>query len=224
MRMNTNKEKLNFELVCVIVNDGLGSKLMKSAKKNGFKGGTITYGKGTANNRILEFLGLSDIRKEVIYLAADQSTAYEALEKINKEFEFHKPHHGIAYTTSLCSVYGSKNVDCHDLENKRGEDKQMYHVITIIVDKGKAEDVVRAAEKAGSKGGTIINGRGSGVHETSKVFAMEIELEKEIVLILSEVDRTEDIVTSIRKDLSLDEPGNGVIFVQDVNKTYGIVK
>lgn len=100
----------------------------------------------------------------------------------------------------------------------------MYQVITIIVDKGNAEDVVRAAEKAGSKGGTILNGRGSGVHETSKVFAMEIELEKEIVLILSEVEKTEAIISSIRKDLKIDEPGNGIIFVQDVNKTYGILK
>lgn len=222
--MNVNEKTLNLELVCMIVNDGLGSKLMKSAKRNGFSGGTITYGKGTANNRLLDYLGLSDIRKEIIYLAADQSTAYQALEGINKEFEFHKPNHGIVFTTSMCSVFGSKNVDCHHLENKRGANKQMYHVITIIVDKGNAEDVVRAAEKAGSKGGTILNGRGSGVHETSKVFAMEIELEKEIVLILSEVDRTDAIVSSIRKDLKIDEPGNGIIFVQDVNKTYGILK
>jgi len=222
--MNANGEILNLELVCVIVNDGLGSRLVKSAKRNGFSGGTITYGKGTANNRLLDYLGLSDIRKEIIYLAADQSTAYQALDKINKEFEFHKPNHGIAFTTSMCSVYGSKNVDCHQLENKRGANIQMYHVITVIVDKGNAEDVVRAAEKAGSKGGTILNGRGSGVHETSKVFAMEIELEKEIVLILSEVDRTEAVVSSIRKDLKIDEPGNGIIFVQDVNKTYGILK
>jgi len=222
--MNVNEKTLNLELVCMIVNDGLGSKLMKSAKRNGFSGGTITYGKGTANNRLLDYLGLSDIRKEIIYLAADQSTAYQALEGINKEFEFHKPNHGIVFTTSMCSVFGSKNVDCHNLEKKRGANKQMYHVITIIVDKGNAEDVVRAAEKAGSKGGTILNGRGSGVHETSKVFAMEIELEKEIVLILSEVDRTDAIVSSIRKDLKIDEPGNGIIFVQDVNKTYGILK
>lgn len=222
MEMKSNQN--NFELVCVIVNDGLGSKLMKSAKCHGFSGGTITFGKGTANNRLLDYLGLSDIRKEIIYLAAEQTTAYQALEKINKEFQFHKPNHGIVFTTSLCGVFGSKNVNCQNLEDRKGEDNPMYQVITIIVDKGNAEDVVRAAEKAGSKGGTILNGRGSGIHETSKVFAMEIELEKEIVLILSETNRTEAIVSSIRKDLKIDEPGNGIIFVQDVNKTYGILK
>lgn len=100
----------------------------------------------------------------------------------------------------------------------------MYHVITTIVDKGKAEDVIDAATKAGSKGGTIINARGSGIHETSKVFSMEIEPEKEIVIILSEADKTEAIVSSIKNELKIEEPGNGIIFVQDVNKTYGIYK
>lgn len=93
-----------------------------------------------------------------------------------------------------------------------------------IVDRVKAEDVIDAATKAGSKGGTIINGRGSGIHETKKLFLMDIEPEKEIVIILSEVDLTEAIVSSIRTHLRIDEPGNGIIFVQDVNKTYGIYK
>jgi nitrogen regulatory protein PII len=100
----------------------------------------------------------------------------------------------------------------------------MYHLITTIVDKGKAEDVINAATKAGSKGGTIINARGSGIHETSKLFSMDIEPEKEIVIILSEVDKTEEIVSSIRTNLKIDEPGNGIIYIQDVNKTYGIYK
>lgn len=72
------------------------------------------------------------------------------------------------------------------------------------------------------RGGTVINGRGSGIHETSKVFSMEIEPGKEIILILSESNRTNAIVTSIRKEMNIDEPGNGLIFVQDTNETYGL--
>ena len=100
----------------------------------------------------------------------------------------------------------------------------MYHAITTIVEKGKAEEVIEAATKAGSKGGTIINGRGSGIHETSKLFSMDIEPEKEIVLILSEAEMTQAIVSSIGERLKINEPGNGIIYVQDVNKTYGLYK
>lgn len=85
-----------------------------------------------------------------------------------------------------------------------------------MVDKGRAEDVIDAAAAAGSQGGTIINARGSGIHETSKLFSMEIEPEKEIVLILAEKQLTEPIVNSIREKMNIEEPGNGVIFMYTV--------
>ncbi|MDD3427693.1 MAG: P-II family nitrogen regulator, partial [Caldisericia bacterium] len=87
-------------------------------------------------------------------------------------------------------------------------------------DKGKAEEVIDAATKAGSKGGTIINGRWSGISETTKLFSMEIEPEKELVIILSESEMTDSIVLSIREKLRIDEPGNGIIYIQEVIKTY----
>ena len=51
---------------------------------------------------------------------------------------------------------------------------------------------------------------------------MEIEPEKEIVLILSETQLTDAITLSIKENLQIEEPGNGIIFVLDVDETYGI--
>ncbi|HPZ17826.1 MAG TPA: P-II family nitrogen regulator [Fervidobacterium sp.] len=206
------------------MNFGLGSKVVKSAKHHGFTGGTIALAKGTVSSRILNFIGLSDIRREVVCLLSDKSTVYQALEEMNKEFGFDKPNRGIAFTTTIRSVFGSKSIVFEDTKAERSEDKTMYNLITVIVDKGKAEEVIDAANKAGAKGGTIINARGSGIHESGKILSMEIEPEKEIVMILSERDMTESIVSAIREAIKIDEPGNGILFVQDVNKTYGIYK
>ncbi len=75
-----------------------------------------------------------------------------------------------------------------------------YEAIFTIVDRGVSDSVIDAATKAGSTGGTIIHGRGgSGTQETAKLFNLEIEPEKDIILILSKVDKTEDIVTSIEE-------------------------
>lgn len=222
--MGDKKDFLDIELICIIVNFGLGSKILKTAKNHGMHGGTITIAKGTVQNRIWEFIGLSDIRKEVLFMVADKETAYQALEILNTEYKFDKPNNGIAFTTTICAAAGTRNFKCDYAKSERSEDITMYQVITSIVDKGKAEDVIEAASKAGSKGGTIINGRGSGIHETSKLFSMDIEPEKEIVIILSEISMTEQIVTSIRETLNVDEPGNGIIYIQDTNKTYGIYK
>lgn len=51
---------------------------------------------------------------------------------------------------------------------------------------------------------------------------MDIEPEKEIVLILSEAESTQKIIDSINSELKIEEPGNGIIIVQNVSKTYGI--
>ncbi|MGI6502164.1 MAG: P-II family nitrogen regulator [Anaerostipes sp.] len=222
--MDSKSEAMEIELISVIVNLGMGSKILKTFKKYGICGGTIALGRGTANNRIWNYLGLSDIRKEIIYMVADKETAYRVLDIVNHEYNLDKPNHGIAFTTSICATMGMSNCKCDHIKIERGEDNTMYHVITTIVDKGKAEDVIEAAITAGSKGGTIINGRGSGIHETSKLFSMEIEPEKEIVIIVSEVDMTESIISAIREKLKIDEHGKGIIYVQDTNKTYGIFK
>lgn len=212
----------------MIINDGLGSKIIREAKQLGISGASVTLAKGTMNNKVLNFLGLSDIKKEVVFMVADKPTADNALEKITDDFKIDKPNNGIAFTTSICSTFGTHNMnnkkDKKENQNERGANNIMYHAITIIVDRGKAEKVIDAATKAGSKGGTIMNGRGSGIHETSTLFSMEIEPQKEIVLILSERDQTETIVSSIRNELKIDEPGKGIVYVQNVNKAYGLYK
>ena len=211
-----------FELIYVIVNYGMGSKVLHKAKENGIQGGTIFLGKGTINNSLLNFFSFYDEKKEIVLMGTDSNTAKHALVKLNKKFKFEKENHGIVFTTSACEIVGSrccKSEGCKELE---GANTAMYQIIITIVNRGKAEEVIEAAQAAGSKGGTIINARGSGINETSKLFNMDIEPEKEMVIILSKNDVTESIVSSIRTKLEIDKPGNGIIFIQDVKNTYGI--
>lgn len=215
-----NVEEL--ELICIISNFGLASKILNVAKHFGIKGGTVMLGRGASYNRILEFMGLSEVRKEILYMVADKETAYRALEELNNKFEFYKPNHGIAFTTSISQVVGAHSLDINNRMEEGKEVISMLEAITIIVDKGKAEQVIEAASKAGSKGGTIMNARGSGIHETNRLFHMNIEPEKEMIIILSEKDCTDNIVATISKEIKIDEPGNGIIYVQNVNKAYGV--
>ena len=213
---------LNAELITVIVNQGWGSRILKSAKKSGAKGGSIILGKGTVRSKFFDFIGLNELHKEVLYLIAEKNEAFRILAELNQEIEFAKRGHGIAYSTSVCQIVGSKNVVCANLDEEGEREQLNYQVITIIVDKGRAELAIEAAEAAGSKGGTILNARGAGIHEVSRVFAMDVEPEKEVVLILSEASSTDAIIESISRKLNIGERGNGIIFVQNANKTYGI--
>lgn len=97
-----------------------------------------------------------------------------------------------------------------------------FQLIITIVSRGKCGRVIDSSKRAGAEGGTIITGRGSGVHEKAKLFSLTIEPEKDIVLTLVPADRTEKVLEAIIAESELNEPGNGIAFVVDVEKVTGI--
>lgn len=219
MRENT----LSFELICFIVSFGIGSKVLKEAKKEGITGGTMLIGKGTYHKSWLHLLELGESRREVLLMIAPTHIVGPAMKELSDKFKLHKPHHGIAFTTHITTFLGSGDYDYQEKEHIGENHMSRYLAIFTIVDKGRGEAVVEAATEVGSKGATIINARGSGIHETSKLFSIEIEPEKEIVLMIAKHEIVKDIVETICETLEINKPGNGIIFVQDVKDTYGIL-
>ena len=208
-------------LITIIVDCGKGSRVLRIARDNEVSGGTVLMADGTIRHGLLNFLGITDTRKEIIMMAAERESADHALKALDRELEFSKLNHGIAYMTQLCKVTGAASLDCK-AEDEDGEGEYMYQVINAIVDKGRAEEVIEAAADAGAKGGTIINARGAGIHETRRVFSIDIEPEKEIVMIIAKNELVEGIIQSINERLEMDKPGNGIIFVQRAIKTFGL--
>lgn len=221
--VTTFENQSAYRLIYVIVNFGRGSEVLRVTRESRISGGTILLGRGTVRSGFLNFFALYELRKEIVLIVADSVTAEKALEALNKEMQFEKPNHGIAFATAIETVDGSSELEDSVLAEERGDEKKMYNLITVIVDKGRAEKVIDAATEEGSKGGTIVNARGSGIHERSKLFAMEIEPEKEIVLIVAKRDKTQKIIAKIREDLQIDDPGKGIVFTQTVNDAYGLL-
>lgn len=211
-------------LITVVVNSGKASRVVKYAKQKGISGATILLGKGSADNKILKFFELSETRKEIIFMIIHYSYAQTVLEALKEKFHFDKPNHGIAFTMLLDKVLGLHQIN-RLKENKiinGGVSDKMFKAIFTVVDRGKAEAVMDSAKFAGAKGGTIINGRGTGIHEHQTLFSFPIDPEKEIVMIISEEKESQQIINRIRQDLKIDEPGKGIMFVLDVNQVYGL--
>lgn len=221
-KLDTFAHLTHFELLTVIVNYGQGSKVLKIAKEQGVKGGTVLTAKGTYRKPILEFLELTDVRKEVVWMIIPYHLVNKTMHALDEKFKFDKPNHGILFVIPISGFLGLGDYSFDKIDFSGGNQMTTYNAIFTIVDKGNAEEVVHVATKAGAKGATIINARGSGIHETSKLFNMEVEQEKEIILILAEHSILKDIVSSIREKFNIDEPGKGIIFVQEVHQTMGI--
>ncbi len=215
--------KLTFyELIIVIVNHGFGSKVLKYSKEQGIQGGTIVLGHGTHKRPLLELLELNDTRKEIVLMIAERPVVNEALDYLEEKLKLDKPNHGIAFVVPVSQFLGLGDYEDVKEVPSGGLSMTNYKAIFTIVDKGKGSEVVDSASKGGARGATIINARGSGIHETSKLFNMDIEPEKEIVLILAKEGSIEAILDHICEDLEIDLPGNGIIFVQEVHQTRGI--
>ena len=95
-------------------------------------------------------------------------------------------------------------------------------LIVTIVRKGWGSSVLQASVKAGARGGTVLLGRGAGVHEHEKIFGMSIEPEKEIVLTIVQSEQVEAILGEIRRAAELNEAGRGMAFVVPVHQIVGV--
>lgn len=208
--------KGNLILFSSILDSGKGSKALELSKELGGKEGTIFLGKGTIRPEWLNLLGAVEVRKEVFITIIDEESEDIFYKRMTDKFNLDKKRNGIAFSMPIGHLFNKSNL------KKEGENKMAYKCIFTIVDKGLSGDVLEAAEAAGSTGGTVIHGRGTGTREKATLFNIKIEPEKEIVLILAKTENTDSIVDSIEKKLNIKEPGTGIIFVMDVSRTLGL--
>lgn len=98
-----------------------------------------------------------------------------------------------------------------------------FDLIVAIVNRGFSDLVMDAARAAGASGGTILHGRGTGVHEAVQFFGVAIHPEKEIVLILTRTEERHKIMAAIAEGAELNQQGRGLTFSLPVDEVSGIV-
>lgn len=167
----------------------------------------------------MDFLGLTETRKEILLIPASDELDANLHEQISNTFHLTKRHKGIAFSIPFKRWTPNESVQEHNISI---DDKRFTHCcIFTIVDKGKGMDCIKAAREAGARGGTLIHGHGAGV-PADYYFHLAIEPQKDTVLIVTRKDKAASIKNKIYNDLKLDKPGNGIIFTLPVNKTSGL--
>ncbi|WP_371349298.1 P-II family nitrogen regulator [Ancylobacter sp. IITR112] len=96
-------------------------------------------------------------------------------------------------------------------------------LIVSIVRKGWGDTVLKATMDVGAHGGTVLFGRGIGRNEQQRVFGIQIEPEKEIVLTVIDEELKETMLQEIVQAAELTVPGNGLAFIVPVEAVTGIV-
>lgn len=67
----------------------------------------IAHGRGTADAKMLVYLGLADSEKSVIFSVIQQSKIDDAINMLDEKFRTIKDGQGVAFTVPLTSVIGS---------------------------------------------------------------------------------------------------------------------
>lgn len=94
--------------------------------------------------------------------------------------------------------------------------------VVTIVERGKADKIVKAAKKAGASGATIFYGRGTGDTEVKKFLKVNIESSKEIILLITEKENSEAIIRAMVEAGNLFKPGKGILFTMPINNLMGL--
>lgn len=97
-----------------------------------------------------------------------------------------------------------------------------YEAIVVIVERGKANAIVKKASEAGAKGATIAYGRGSGEHLFSFFRSMQIEPSKELILIITTKEKLDEIFAVVTEAARVREPGKGIAFTVPINNLCGM--
>lgn len=199
---------MSFDMIIGIVPRDSGELLTHAAVNAGAQGGTISRGKGTAASTFLQILGFGDSNKDIVYVLVSSDKTKKIMDSMIQVSSEKKQPFGIVFSTKVSQFIKSGK--------STGKDENMtettHQLITIIVNKGFADDAMAAARNAGATGGTILSARGTARPGDETFFGVEIVPEKDMILILAENSKVNQIMDAVCKLDCLSKPGSGIAF------------
>ena len=97
-----------------------------------------------------------------------------------------------------------------------------HELIVCIVNAGFSQNVMEAARSAGAQGGTVLRARGSANPEAEEFFNINVQPDKEVLLILEPKAIKDDVLKAIYKNCGLADEAKGIAFSLPVNRTTTI--
>ncbi len=209
-----------FNVMTLIISEHQANHFIDIIKEKSLYDGIVFLAKGTVKNSFLNLIGLKNQKMRLIDVLIESENSKEIMDYTAEKLKLNEPNHGIAYLTSRRMVKDEKGES--NASNTIGE-KTMFKKITVIINRGMADDVMDIARESGARGGTILHGKGTGTKNAAKLFGMEVEPEKELVLIIVPTEIEEKVVKNLYDNLEMQNSGNGILFVEDITDVRGIV-
>ncbi|GHV45753.1 nitrogen regulatory protein P-II [Synergistales bacterium] len=235
-----HKPPLSLALLIAICDRGKGAKIAELYATHDAKINFLSLGKGTANSKILNYLGLGQTEKTILFSVLPTREAMDVLSQVDWALDIGKPGHGIAFIVplenacwknevkSLAGLNGLLDYGTPKIEEDKDEEgenvgfKFDYELVLVVANRGYNQEVMDAAQAAGARGGTIINAKGFAAGGAEKFFGVSIQPEKEIILILTSGDTREAVMLSISEHAGAGTQPEAVTFSVPVLDVVGL--
>lgn len=215
-------------LMTTIVDRKVAKKYSELYKENEQHVMFVTLGSGTAANEILDYLGLENTEKAVIFSIQEESAWEKTKKQLQQKLKIDAPGGGIAFTIPLSSV-GSKKTLQFLLEGQDYQKEEestlkdtVHELIVVIADQGNIELIMDAARGAGAYGGTVIHAKGTGMEQAEKFMGVSLAAEKEMIFIVTKKEQKNEIMKAIMEKAGLDSRAKSIVFSLPVTDTAGL--
>lgn len=215
-------------LMVAIINRSAAKKFISLYEQYGVTVTFITVGAGTAVSETLDYLGLEQTEKAIIFSVVTRSTWRDVKKGLQNKLKIDIPGTGIAFLVPLSSIGGKKPL-FFLTENQNfeiGEESTLkdtkYELLVAIANQGYTDLIMDAAREQDAGGGTVIHARGTGMARAEKFLGVSLANEKEMVFIVVKRDLKNGIMKAIMDKAGLKTKAQAIVFSLPVTSTAGM--
>lgn len=202
------------KVLITIVTRGMGERISIFMNKKYPQATFLSMGFGTASSEMLGLLGLDSPDKDFIVSLVGENDLQQMLNDISGRKVLSGTGSGIAFTLPLNGISSlvhealtqnapEKKEEKMYTNKTKEENKGNFSLVVVISDPGYSDDIMELARAAGARGGTVISSRGIGHAETGHFLGINIQDEKELVLILAQAEQRIDIMKKLNEKFGI---------------------
>ena len=173
------------------------------------------YGRGTATLEMMDYLGIAESEKYVLFstlpLIEADSLIKEIKNKIKNKSDCYSlvvPISSVGGKETMSYISGDIPAE-QEFTIKYDYDSEL---IVVVANRGYVDMVMNVARRAGATGGTVIHARGTGVDSSEKFFGVTIGAEKEMIFVVAEREKRNDIMKAIMTEAGTNTQAGSVLF------------
>lgn len=171
------------------------------------------YGKGTATDVMLDYLGIGEKEKCITFSFLPLDLVFDVCKKIKSKYR-----DTYSFILPVSSV-GGKHIMEHFSDSLPKSNisasntiKFTEELLLIISNRGYTDAVMDVARKAGAPGGTVIHARGTGTNNSEKFFGVTLGAEKEMIFIVTNKQQKENIMKAVMEKVGANTDAGSIAF------------